>query len=499
MKQRSSGILMHITSLPGPYGIGSMGKEAFHFIDFLHKAGQSYWQILPLVPIGLGNSPYMSPSVFAGNPLLIDPDLLVEQGLLTQAEADTARVDNPDHVDFYRVIRTHPVLLRLAFERATGEMKAEAEVFAREHSYWLPDYCLFMAAGKYFGNVDLPNWPDKDLLHRTPEAIKKYNGLLADEIRFHGFCQYLFFQQWNAIHAYAKKNHVKIIGDLPIYVSHNSADVWTHPEYFLVDKDLNCTAVAGVPADAFSATGQRWGNPLYNWENHRKEGFAWWCSRISNNLAFYDVMRFDHFRGFDTFWAIDPDCENALTGKWCKGPGMKLIDALRAKVPDADFIAEDLGLLSESAVKLVQDSGLPGMRVLVNAFDPSGSSYFLPHACPVNAVMYTATHDTATFVHWLTTTSSWEERDFATRYLRLREDEGLGWGAVCGAWGSPCVLAMAPLQDILGLGGDARMNTPGTSGPHNWAWRVRREAINDGVAHRLREITQTYCRLVKDP
>lgn len=496
MNRRSSGVLMHITSLPGPYGIGSIGREAFRFIDFLHKAGQSYWQILPLVPTGLGNSPYMSPSVFAGNPLLIDLDLLVEQGLLTQDEVDTARVENPDQVDYDRVARTHPVLLHLAYERASGELKDAARAFAGEQSYWLPDYCLFMAAREYFGNADLSQWPDKALLHRAPEAVASYNRLLADKIHFHGFCQYLFFRQWNAVHDYAKKNQVKIIGDLPIYVSGNSADVWAHPEYFLVDGDFHCTAVAGVPADTFSATGQRWGNPLYNWENHEKDGFAWWCSRVSGNLAFYDVMRFDHFRGFDTFWAIDPDCDSALVGQWCRGPGMKLINALFAKVPDADFIAEDLGILSESAVKLVQDSGLPGMRVLVDAFDPSGSSYFLPHACPVNAVMYTGTHDTPTFVQWLTSISSREEREFATRYLRLRDDEGLGWGAVCGAWGSPCILAMAPFQDILGLGGDARMNTPGTSGPHNWAWRVRREAVNDGVAERLRTITQTYGRLV---
>ena len=496
MKQRSSGILMHISSLPGPYGIGSMGKAAFHFIDFLRDAGQSYWQILPLVPIGLGNSPYMSPSVFAGNPLLIDLDRLVEQGLLTQEEVNTARVYNPDRVDYDHVTRTHPVLLELAFRRAPEEMKAEARRFAEEQSDWLPDYCLFTAAKEHFGNVDLAKWPDKELLHRTPAAIEKYTELLAERIHFHGFCQYLFFQQWNAVHAYARKNHIKIIGDLPIYVSGNSADVWAHPEYFLVDEDLNCTAVAGVPADAFSVNGQRWGNPLYNWANHEKDGFAWWCSRVKHNLDFYDVMRFDHFRGFDTYWAIDPDCDNALVGQWHKGPGMKLINTLQAKVPDADFIAEDLGVLSESAVQLVQDSGLPGMRVLVDAFAPDASSLFLPHACPVNAVMYTSTHDTPTFVQWLTSSSSWDCREFACRYLRLRQEEGLGWGAICGAWGSPCILAMSSFQDVLGLGGDSRMNTPGTTGSHNWSWRVRWEAINGDVAYRLRVITQTYARLV---
>jgi 4-alpha-glucanotransferase len=326
--------------------------------------------------------------------------------------------------------------------------------------------------------------------------LKHYQELLDEDIQFHIFCQYLFFKQWNAVHSYAKANDVQIIGDLPIYISDHSADLWAHPEYFQVDKDYKLTAVAGVPADAFSETGQRWGNPLYNWENHEKDGFAWWSRRIQKNLAFYDVMRFDHFRGFDTYWAIDPDCENALIGQWHKGPGMKLINALRKNVPDAAFIAEDLGILSPSAYQLVADSGLPGMRVLVDAFDPSGTSSFLPHACPQNAVMYTSTHDTPTFVQWLTVQSSQEERDFATRYLRLRDDEGLGWGAVCGAWGSPCQLAIASFQDVLGLGADARMNTPGTSGTHNWGWRVRREAINDEVAHRLRVITQTYGRLV---
>jgi 4-alpha-glucanotransferase len=496
MKQRSSGILMHLSSLPGPYGIGSMGREAFHFIDFLHKAGQHYWQILPLVPTGLGNSPYMSPSVFAGNPLLIDLELLVEDGLLTWQEVSTARAANPDQVDPQWVNRTHPALLKLAYQRADADTKNAAADFAQQEADWLPDYALFSAATQHFGGCSLAYWPDKALLHREPEAMKKYRTLLSEEIQYHIFCQYLFFKQWNAVHSYAKANDVQIIGDLPIYISDHSADLWAHPEYFQVDKDYKLTAVAGVPADAFSETGQRWGNPLYNWENHEKDGFAWWSRRIQKNLAFYDVMRFDHFRGFDTYWAIDPDCENALIGQWHKGPGMKLINALRKNVPEADFIAEDLGLLSPSAYQLVADSGLPGMRVLVDAFDPSGTSSFLPHACPQNAVMYTSTHDTPTFVQWLTVQSSKEERDFATRYLRLRDDEGLGWGAVCGAWGSPCQLAIASFQDVLGLGADARMNTPGTSGTHNWGWRVRREAINDEVAHRLRVITQTYGRLV---
>ena len=497
MKQRAGGIVLHITSLPGDYGIGSMGREARAMVDFLKKSGQTYWQILPLNPVGLGNSPYMSPSVFAGNPLLIDLEELAEDGLLTWDEVSTARSDSLDHVDFDRVWRTRPTLLELAYQRADAALLEKVREFEAAQQDWLPDYCLFMAARDHFRGKPLTQWPDRALLRREPEALDRYRALLADRIGYYAFTQYVFFDQWHRLHDYANENGVRIIGDMPIYVSGDSADLWAHPELFQVDADLNPLHVAGVPADAYNDEGQRWGNPLYDWDVHAADGYRWWCRRVKQSMAFYDVIRFDHFRGFDTYWAIEPDCQNALIGQWRKGPGMDLLNAVFAAVPEADFIAEDLGELCESAYQLVQDSGLPGMRVLVDAFDPSGCSTFLPHCCPVNAVMYTSTHDNATFVQWLAHESSQGERDFATKYLRLRPDEGLGWGAVCGAWGSPCFLAMTTLQDVLGLGADARMNSPGTSGSHNWGWRVRREAMNDGVAARLYDITKTYCRLTR--
>lgn len=498
MENRSSGIVLHITSLPGDYGIGSMGREARSYVDFLQRSGQQYWQILPLNPIGLGNSPYMTTSVFAGNPLIIDLDELAERGLLTWDEVATARSDWQDLVDFDRVWRTRPTLLELAYHRADRNLLEKVKEFQTQQEDWLPDYCMYMAAKDHFGGKPLLEWPDKDLVHRKPEAMAHYRTILEDRIGYYAFTQYIFFDQWHRLHAYANNHGVKIIGDLPIYVSGDSSDVWAHPELFQLDEDLQPTRLGGVPADSFNIEGQRWGNPLYNWEVHAADGYHWWCRRVKQSMQFYDVIRFDHFRGFDTYWAIDPSCKNALIGTWEKGPGMDLINAIRSAVPEADFIAEDLGVLSHSAYQLVKDSGLPGMRVLVDAFDPSGNSSFLPHNCPKNAIMYTSTHDNATFVQWLTEDASPEQREFATKYLRLRADEGYGWGAICGAWGSPCVLAMTTMQDVLGLGGDARMNMPGTCGGRNWGWRVRREALNEGVSGRLLDITRTYCRVLRE-
>ena len=495
MFERSSGILLHVTSLPGPYGIGSMGREARQFVDFLQQAGQRYWQILPLVPTGLGNSPYMSTSSAAGNPLLLDLEGLAELGLLTREELSAARRDTPDRVDFSALIPERLALLRLACSRADDDLRAKAEAFAAEQGDWLPDYALFTALHGHFG-APLQQWPDPALLRRTPRALDRYGRELREEVSLQLLLQYLFFTQWQGLKQYANERGISIIGDLPIYVSADSADVWAHPELFRLSAGRVPRFVAGVPADAFSATGQRWGNPLYDWRYHEKTGFAWWCGRVRQALSFYDVLRIDHFRGFDTYWEISAGEETALNGRWRRGPGMKLLGALAREVPQARLIAEDLGDLNESARKLVADSGLPGMRVLADAFhDTWGASSFLPHNCPPNAVAYTSTHDTPTFVQWLFELAPEDQRQFAMDYLRLREDEGWGWGAVAGAWATPCSLAIAPLQDVLGLGGDARMNFPGTMNGENWSWRVRAEALNGQVARRLRHITRTYRRI----
>ncbi len=495
MFPRSSGILLHLTSLPGPYGIGTLGRTAREFVDFLHRAGQSYWQLLPLVPTGAGNSPYMSPSSAAGNPWLIDLDALAEEGLLTRSELEGALVSELDRVDFDFLRQTRLPLLHKAFDRLTEEQRVQVDAFSQTHQDWLPDYALFTACREKF-QAPFYDWPDKALIHREEAALRKYRTELADDVAFHTFLQYTFFTQWQSLKTYANANGVKIIGDIPFYVSDDSVDVWVNPKMFQVGEDCRARLLAGVPPDLFTEEGQFWGNPLYDWKAQEKDGYRWWCGRIRQSMAFYDIIRIDHFRGFDTYWEIPMEAKSAKEGCWREGPGMKLLDAFRVNVPQAEFIAEDLGDLSASAIQFIQNSGLPGMRVLTDAFnDLNGSSSFLPHKCTEDAVMYTGTHDTPTFLQWLFSITDVEHRRYAVDYLRLNEREGYAWGVISGAWSSVCALAMAPFQDVLGLGADARMNTPGTMGAHNWSWRVRREAINSEVADRLHRITWLYGRL----
>lgn len=496
MFPRSSGIILHLSSLPGAYGIGSMGKEARHFVDFLQKAGQHYWQLLPLVPPGEGASPYMSPSSAAGNPLFIDLEELVSLGLLQWSDLEHCHYHAPDRVDYGWVTKVHYGLLKKAYENASPELLEKAMQFAVEQKDWLPDYALFRAAHDYF-DKPLVDWPDAALRHREPEALEKYRKMLQREIGGYIFNQYLFFRQWNSLKAYANARGVSIIGDIPFYVSPDSVDVWCHPELFRVDPDT-CKAdfVAGVPADMFSATGQFWGNPLYNWPVHEADGYQWWCDRIRHTNAFYDVIRIDHFRGFHTYWEIPATAKSALEGKWCPGPRMALLDAIHKSVPEAEFIAEDLGDIDEDTYHFIVSTGLPGMRVLCDAFnDAWGNSSFLPRNCVPGAVMYTSTHDTATFVQWYQDIANDEQRDFCNRYMRMKYGDSVNWTALAVAWGSVCNLAMAQFQDVLGLGADARMNAPGTMGSENWSWRVRMEALNDGVAYALRDITAVYGRL----
>jgi 4-alpha-glucanotransferase len=495
MFPRSSGILMHISSLPGDYGIGSLGQDARHFVDFLHKAGESYWQILPLVPPGEGASPYMSPSSAAGNPLFIDLPTLVEEGLLTWEDLAPYRYYDVDRVDYAWVEEVHGMLLQRAYRNAGPDVLAQVEDFIARDAEELPDFALFCACRSYFG-CPLTEWPDQALVRREPEALAHYRDLLSDEIGYHAFCQYEFARQWEALKHYANDRGIKIIGDIPFYVSPDSVDVWCHPEMFRVDQNTRrANFVSGVPADMFSATGQLWGNPLYDWEAHEKDHYRWWCNRIRRSNAFYDVIRIDHFRAFHSYWEVPKGC-TALEGCWRPGPGMKLLKAIEKDVPTAEFIAEDLGDISEEVYLFIQSTGLPGMRILVDAFnDLGGYSSFLPHHCIPDAVMYTGTHDTPTFMQWLRELATHDQRSYAWRYLQLDEQRGVNWGALAGAWGSVCSLAMATMQDVLGLGGDARMNTPGTMGDHNWSWRVRCEALNDGVAGKLRELNWLYGRL----
>ncbi|MEG0764987.1 MAG: 4-alpha-glucanotransferase [Pseudoflavonifractor sp.] len=480
MNGRSSGILLPVFSLPGAYGIGSMGAEARSFVDFLAASGQHFWQILPLVPPGDGNSPYMSPSSCAGSPYLIDLDTLVEEGLLTPAEAASARQENLDRVDYAALAEERLPLLKIAFER--GKEKYLPHVAAlRAEAPWLDEYARFTALRAQLG-VPPVDWPSP--LPRPDETA----------VAFELFLQAVFFRQWRALKAYANGQGVSIIGDLPIYVSADSAEFWAHPELFQLDEKGQPSAVAGVPPDSFSATGQHWGNPLYDWAGHRDAVFDWWVARMSWVSLLYDVVRIDHFRAFHTYWSIPAGDTVATGGHWEPGPGMALIQRLQQEVPQLALIAEDLGNLGPEALDFIRHSGLPGMKVLPYAFDPEGESAYLPHNCLPDSIVYTGTHDTPTFVQWLFDEASPAERSFACAYLRLRADEGFGWGAVCGAWSSAARLAIAPMQDLLGLGKDARINAPGTIGPQNWSWRVRSAALNQDVAAHLREITRVYRR-----
>ena len=470
--QRASGILMAVSSLPGPYGIGSLGKPAFDFVDFLAQAGQKYWQILPLVPPGDGASPYMSSSAFAGNPCFIDLDLLVQEGLLTENEAASARRDDPDRVDYGFLSATRIPLLRKAWVRE----KKRADV---PELPWLEDYAAFAALHERY-QTDFRNWP--------ADAVPD-----EQEMDFHRFLQRTFYRQWFALKTYANQKGIRIMGDIPIYLSGDSVEVRNQPELFQLDEHGRLKAVAGVPPDAFSEDGQLWGNPLYDWQGHKQAVFDFWRKRIEWCHQIYDAVRIDHFRAFHSYWSVPADAASAMEGHWEPGPGMELLDALRDAAPELELIAEDLGDLDADALHFVRTCGVPGMKVMVFAFDPCAESAYLPHNCQGDCVAYTGTHDTPTFVQWL------NEGDpaataYARTYLRLREEEGLGWGVIAGAWATAARLAIAPMQDVLGLGADARMNAPGTMGSHNWSWRVRAEALNSHVAHRLRELTHIYRR-----
>lgn len=472
--RRACGILMAVSSLPGPYGIGSLGRPAFDFVDFLAQAGQTYWQILPLVPPGDGASPYMSTSAFAGNPYFIDLDLLVQEGLLTRQEADTARYEYPDRADYAWLAQTRLPLLRRAWERSKAISRPDEPDLP-----WLEEFAAFSALHDRY-QAPCWDWP--------ADAVPD-----EGDMDFHRFLQRTFYRQWFALKDYANAKGIRIMGDIPIYLSGDSVEMWAHPELFQLDEQGRLSAVAGVPPDAFSEEGQLWGSPLYQWDKEKAAVFAFWRKRMAWCRRLYDAVRIDHFRAFHTYWSVPAQAKTAMEGHWKAGPGMELLDTLHEAAPGLELIAEDLGDLDAQALEFMRTCGVPGMKVMVFAFDPSGESAYLPHNCNGNCVAYTGTHDTPTFVQWLNEADPDSAR-FARSYLRLREDEGLGWGVIAGAWATGARLAIAPMQDVLGLGADARMNTPGTMGTHNWTWRVRKEALNAHVAHRLNELTHIYRR-----
>ena len=492
MIKRSSGILMHITSLPSQYGIGTFGREAYEFVDFLVKAGQKYWQILPLGSTGFGDSPYQSFSAFAGNPYFIDLDFLTKEALLRKEDYNTLDFgDNPEKVDYEKIFNNRMAVLRIAFSKSKGKYEYKIEKFKEEHSHWLEDYALYMAVKEKFGLVSWQQW-DEDIKLREEKVLKKYKEQLREEIDYWVFLQYLFFKQYNELKGYANSNGIKIIGDIPIYVAEDSADTWANSEIFLLDEAKRPTVVSGCPPDAFSETGQLWGNPIYNWEVLEKQGYKWWIERIRANSKLYDVTRIDHFRGFESYWEVPYGDENAVRGTWVKGPGLKLFDAIKEALGEINIIAEDLGFLTEKVIDFRIKSGYPGMKVLQFAFDSKEESDYLPHNYDKNCIVYTGTHDNDTVNGWLKNTNA-QDVALAVEYLRLNEEEGENWGFICGALSSVGNLAVAQMQDYLGLDEEARMNIPSTLGG-NWQWRVKKEALSDELSEKIYKITKLYGR-----
>ena len=489
---RNSGILMHITSLPNPYGIGSVGKCAYEFVDFLCESGQSYWQILPLSPTGYGDSPYQAFSTFAGNHYLIDPDLLIEEGLLTREEAESFFWGSDEtRVDYGALYSNRLTLLRLAYARFTPDEAFYK--FTADNADWLEDYGLFMALKEKFRSRPWQEW-SLSLMIRVPEIIGSIREELHDSIQFHRFLQFKFFRQWEALRNYASEKGIRIIGDVPIYVPLDSADVWANPQLFQLDGNGRPTAVAGCPPDSFSADGQLWGNPLYKWEKMKQTGYAWWIKRLRAASRMYDVVRLDHFRGFESYWAIPAGDRTAVGGSWKKGPGSDFIRAIQKALPDLDFIAEDLGYLTPEVRRLQEESGYPGMKVMQFAFDSRETSDYLPHTYPVNSVCYSGTHDNLTLAQWFREASA-EDIAMAKAYLGLNREEGFVQGMIRGCMSSVSRLCVIQMQDYLELDGSARMNFPGTLSPDNWSWRARKDFLTEDLVKRIYSLTARYGRL----
>lgn len=492
MNKRGSGILLHITSLPSPYGIGAFGKEAYEFVDFLKEAGQSYWQILPLGMTSFGDSPYQSFSAYAGNPYFIDLNILIEAGFLNADELiDIDFGDDEEEVDYEKVFLNRMPILRSAYRRAIKEKRDEILAFKEENIDWIDDYSLYMTAKT---DHDLKSWQewDEDIKLRKPEAIKYYRDNFEEEINFWVYLQYEFFKQWNSLKKYANDNGIEIIGDIPIYVAEDSADVWANSNLFLLDEELRPTKVAGCPPDAFSETGQLWGNPIYDWDAMEELGFDWWIKRIEANYRLYDIIRIDHFRGFESYWQVPYGDKTAIDGEWIQGPGMKLFNAIKNKLGDISVIAEDLGFLTDEVLKFREESGFPGMKVLQFAFDTREESDYLPHNYDKNCVVYTGTHDNDTADGWFENANK-DDVELSIKYLNLNKDEGYNWGFIRGAWSSVANLAIAQMQDFLGLGDEARMNIPSTLGG-NWQWRFKADCLTDELAERINNITKLYGR-----
>ncbi len=490
---RKSGILLPVSSIPSKYGIGTFSKQAYEFIDQLEKAGQSYWQILPLGPTGYGDSPYQSFSTFAGNPYYIDLETLVEEGYLTVEDCEACDFgDDVRYIDYEKIYLSRFKVLRKAFHNSHVEEEEAFQKYVEENSFWLEDYALYMAVKNSFDGVSWIEW-EEDIKLRRPEAMERYRKEYAEEVEFFKFQQYLFTKQWTALKAYANQKKIRIIGDIPIYVAFDSADTWANSELFQLDDTLTPIAVAGCPPDAFSATGQLWGNPLYRWEYHKETAYEWWMKRIDYCYRLYDVVRIDHFRGFDEYYSIPYQDETAEFGHWEKGPGYDIFKTMKARLGNKAVIAEDLGYLTDSVIKLVKKTGYPGMKILQFAFDSREESDYLPHNYGTNSVVYTGTHDNDTTLGWYSVLNR-KDKAFAKKYLDIRTRKDVQWVFIRAAMGSVSDTCVIPMQDYLGLGAEARTNVPSTLGT-NWKWRMLPGEFTDELAERIYDMTKLYGRL----
>lgn len=493
MTKRSSGVLMHITSLPGEFGIGTFGKSAYDFVDFLEETKQTYWQILPLTTTSYGDSPYQSFSAVAGNLNLIDFSLLKEDGLLEESDYVNVNFgENPEKVDYALLFEARRPILEKAVANTSknNEVLAEIEKFEAENSSWLADYAEYMAIKESFGYKSFIHW-DEDIKKGEQAAREKYRTELQDSIRYYTVTQYFFFKQWLALKEYANEKGIKIIGDMPIYVSADSVEMWTMPELFKVDANNEPLYVAGCPADDFSPTGQLWGNPIYDWEKHKEQGFSWWIYRVQESFKIYDVLRIDHFKGFSDFWQIDKDAENAVNGTWEAGPGIELFQKIKEQLGDLPIVAENLGFIDAKAEKLLDDSGYPGMKILQFAF-PGEDNLDRPHHYTQNSVAYTGTHDNDVVNGWYEKLSE-SERELVSEYLNRRDDEKITEAMIRGIYSSVSDYAIVTMQDLLDKDATSRMNVPSTVGG-NWEWRMLAEDLTEERKEFLRNITVRYSR-----
>ncbi|MBN1486389.1 MAG: 4-alpha-glucanotransferase [Anaerolineae bacterium] len=494
---RSAGILLHPTSLPGGYGIGELGEQAYRFIDFLVESGQSLWQVLPLGPTGYADSPYACFSAFAGNPLLINLNWLASEGDIDPQDLEQAPHFPNEYVDYGPVINFKMAILHRAARKfraeATSERREKFEAFCEENSAWLDDYILFMALKEAHGGAVWNTW-EWELAARDPETLAAWHERLDENIFAHRYLQYQFFRQWDELKKYANDKGVQIVGDIPIFVAYDSADVWAHPELFHLDDDYLPTIVAGVPPDYFSPTGQLWGNPLYCWDKMAEGNYEWWIARLSQCLQMVDIVRLDHFRGFAAYWEIPAGEPTAVNGKWKEGPGAPLFTAIRDALGELPIIAEDLGHITEDVEELRDQFKFPGMKILQFAFTTDATNPYLPHNCEPNCVIYTGTHDNDTTLGWFESREE-EEKLKAWRYLGPIS-ESINWALIRMAYRSVVDIAIAPLQDVLGLGNSARMNTPGNASG-NWSWRFTENMLREEISSKLMEMALTYGR--KEP